>query len=273
MRRARARPRGGHVYLRMVGRGRCAVWYDDGRALVAVAQVHAARRPGLLLPGHALRHVGAQGAPAFGVFLDLGGQLHQAGDLVEITGGLGGVAHADGLALGLVAVEQRRAAPALQGRRELPAEVGRIADRGVHAEPAGGIEEVRRIAADEDVAFPVPLGHHLVAGPRLRGEHFERDLLAHRLPDLFARVLGIVVAHEVAVVGPVLLAVHRDENTAAVGRERPQQRAAPARVRLREARRAKVDAQVVCQRAAALECDAELAAHEAAPAVAADEEP
>src|SRR5688572_28116107 len=61
-----------------------------------------------------------------------------------------GVALGGGLALRLVAPEKLLARRAAQHVRDLPAKVHGVLDRGVVAEAAGGSEEMRRVAGDED---------------------------------------------------------------------------------------------------------------------------
>ena len=55
-------------------------------------------------------------------------------------------AASEGDALGLVGVKERRARAFLNHRRELPGEVHRVGDAGVHALGAHGTMDVRRIA-------------------------------------------------------------------------------------------------------------------------------
>src|SRR5687767_9407620 len=69
----------------------------------------------------------------------------------------GNVACADLAPLDLVGPKELRAAPALQGRGELPGKVDRIADAGIHAEAAGRDHEVRGVARDEHAPLAVAL--------------------------------------------------------------------------------------------------------------------
>ena len=81
---------------------------------------------------------------------------------LEIAHRLVALADADRAALRLVALEQMRAAPAVMHRGELPAEIGRIADAGVHAEPAIRRHHVHGVARKEHAAAadsgPPPCG-------------------------------------------------------------------------------------------------------------------
>ena len=87
------------------------------------------------------------------VVLDLR-RRHEQPDRIRKAPRVAGVALRQRLPLGLVAVEQRRAAPAFQHRGELPAEIDRILDRGVVAKPAGRREQMRGVAAEEHAAAP-----------------------------------------------------------------------------------------------------------------------
>src|SRR5215831_9182464 len=69
--------------------------------------------------------------------------------------GMTDIANADRAALRLVALEKPRAAPAGNHRRQLPAEVDRVAEAGVEAKPCGRMIEVRRIAREENAAMTV----------------------------------------------------------------------------------------------------------------------
>src|SRR5262249_59868951 len=57
-----------------------------------------------------------------------------------------GIGLGDWTALGLIAVEQRRSPPAVEHRLDLPGQVVRVLDAGVHAEAARGGEAMRRVA-------------------------------------------------------------------------------------------------------------------------------
>src|SRR6185312_2598807 len=74
------------------------------------------------------------------------------------------VAPRDGLALRLVARQQIGAGFSPKDGRKLPAEIYRILDGGVVAEPARRREQMRRIAGEEHPAALKTLGHQGVAG-------------------------------------------------------------------------------------------------------------
>src|SRR3954454_9082779 len=75
------------------------------------------------------------------------------------------VGQGDCLALGLVAVEQRASAPALDDRGELPADVNGVRDAGVHPIAAGGYELVRRVSGEEDPPFAEAVSYEDVGSP------------------------------------------------------------------------------------------------------------
>src|SRR4051812_46833378 len=82
-------------------------------------------------------------------------------------------------ALGLVAREQRRPAPPLVHGGELPAEIDRIADAGVHAEPAIRWHDVHGVAGEEYALAAVALGHEVAASPYAYGEDLEVEIPSH----------------------------------------------------------------------------------------------
>ena len=51
-------------------------------------------------------------------------------------------------------------------RRQLPRQVVRVLDSGVHAEPAGGGKHVRSVAGEEDVPAREFVRHHRTHAPR-----------------------------------------------------------------------------------------------------------
>src|SRR6202034_4816683 len=57
--------------------------------------------------------------------------------------------------LAVIAVEHRGLERAAQDQRELPGEIVRIGDAGVHALAAGGQEPMRRVADQEDALVAV----------------------------------------------------------------------------------------------------------------------
>src|SRR5258708_3882057 len=174
----------GLVAVDLVGR-RVAVRPHDRRAVVADAESHAWDVE--LAPG-VIEQVGARrGArlvalrPGALERLVRGVEADAVGELARD----GGVAPGRGLPLPLVARRERRAAPALPGGGELPAEVHRVLDSGVVAEPAARREEVRGVAADEYRAAAEGLGDQGIARvPRRVAEHLDRALRPERLLDV-----------------------------------------------------------------------------------------
>src|SRR6202040_3270102 len=71
------------------------------------------------------------------------------------------------------------ATPAGEARLELPGEVDRLLDAGVHAEAAGRRQLVRRIADQEDAFRAVAIRDQLAARPR----HDRLDLEIEGAPD------------------------------------------------------------------------------------------
>ncbi len=79
-------------------------------------------------------------------------------DAAELDG-QAGVERGVGPALGLVGVEPRVVELAAQHPRELPAEVVRVADAGLHARPGPRRHQVRGVAGEEDPAVAPGVGH------------------------------------------------------------------------------------------------------------------
>ena len=77
----------------------------------------------------------------------------------------------DRASLDLVAVEQRRAAPAVQHGRELPAQIDGIAEPGVEPVPAERRIQVRRVAGQEDAAAAHPVDDLHARRPRIGRQH------------------------------------------------------------------------------------------------------
>jgi hypothetical protein len=65
---------------------------------------------------------------------------------------------ADRVALGVVALQQRGSGAPLHDERELPREVQRVLDPGVHALATGGRVDVGGVAGDEHPSDAVPIG-------------------------------------------------------------------------------------------------------------------
>src|SRR5712692_1255218 len=125
------------------------------------------------------------------------------------------VALADLPPLGVVRVEQRGPAPSLQGRRELPGKIDRVADAGVHAETAGRYDQVDSVAGEEHAPIPITVRQQQVLPPRGAGEH----LVLHRNCDgALEHRLHVVVLLDQGVQGEVLRRVlHYEKSVVAVG--------------------------------------------------------
>src|SRR3989441_7850329 len=134
MRQTGARPGGRHILAEQV-LGPARLLPDDGRADVPVAQLRADHLVGLALldvghSGEMLSRRLSLGA----LVADLGPIL--AAPLAPAKRGIargGDIAIADLPALEFVGGEELRAAPAPQAAGELPCEIDRIADAGVHS--------------------------------------------------------------------------------------------------------------------------------------------
>ncbi len=175
MRRARAGPARRHVSAGLVRRRRRAVGPHDRRGIVAVSERDPVRD--ILLGLGADDGVADLAAQALALRRRRGDlvPLGALGEALGVARRLVDVALRHGLPLDLVAVEERRSAPAFDHRRELPAEIDRIAHARVHAEPAGRAVLVDGVAGEQHVA-PLPaIGDDAAAGPGQRGDDFVRD--------------------------------------------------------------------------------------------------
>ena len=85
-----------------------------------------------------------------------------------------------GSTLGLIAVEQMRSAPAFDHRRQLPAQVDRIAHAGVHAKAAMRAVLMHRITGQKHPAASKAGGHQATTGPG-QGRY---DFVLHRTSEL-----------------------------------------------------------------------------------------
>src|SRR3954451_21045488 len=169
--RAPAGRRGGLVAVRRVRWGRRAVVRDHRRFAVAGAEGDAGDvELGAAVPLEVLARLAAQLLASRAVVLEPG-LRHEAAERLGEPARVAGVADGGRPALELVALEQLGAGDAADRGRELPPEVDRVLDRGVVAEAAGGREEVRRVAAEEDAAAPEALRNERVARrPRVARE-------------------------------------------------------------------------------------------------------
>ena len=86
-------------------------------------------------------------------------------------------------AFGFVGVEQRRAAPSGQRRRQLPAQVDRVADAGVEAVAAERRVEVGGVADQEHPPAPAPVHQLHPRRPRVGADHLDRKLASERPAD------------------------------------------------------------------------------------------
>src|ERR1051326_2545100 len=77
--------------------------------------------------------------------------------------------------LAVIGGEQIRAAPAGERSLELPAEINRIADPGIHAQRAGGRKLMHRIAGEKDTAATVAVGNDAASCPNAQALPFHVD--------------------------------------------------------------------------------------------------
>ena len=261
----------------LVGRRRRAVRPDDRRVVVAVAEHHAVGEP----------FVPHDGGEPVAVFLARGvvgrarrenlragqalaGRQHAA----KIAARLRDVAQADRPPLGVVGAQELRAAPALHHGLELPAEIDRVADAGVHAEAAGRRHQMGGVAGDEDAVGAVAVGDQLAPHPAHDGEDFVVEVAAHGALERRADVvLGMVDLlrraddRHAEAVG----AVDRDDGEPDALRADEDEAVAFALVvQLGKVRAAEHHVGGVGQRRRAAHGDAELLAHRAGAAVGAD---
>ena len=102
------------------------------------------------------------------------------------------IAGADRLALGAVGIEQAVAAPALDHGGELPRQIDRVADAGVHAKAAGGRHDMRGVAGDKAAAVAVALGDQFAPHPRQHAQDLEFEVAADGAAD---RGLDLLVVY------------------------------------------------------------------------------
>src|ERR1035441_1266298 len=120
----------------------------------------------------------------------------------ELAPGQGEDGGSHRMTLGVVAVEQLVRRPARHGRAQLPAEVQRVLQPGVHSLGARGRVGVRRVAGQEDPAravagdlaalaavlwraksVPEPMAIPTVASARAGASLIPSPIIATRLPD------------------------------------------------------------------------------------------
>src|SRR5207248_6674608 len=137
-----------YIDARISGLGRRpAVGYANRRSVVAVAEMRVQRVvPGVAHRGGELRaELGARALALRGGVVNRR-EAAPRRDALEILHRLGAGTLAGRAALVLVARKQMLAAPALVHGGELPADVDRVADAGVHAEAAVGRHDMHRVA-------------------------------------------------------------------------------------------------------------------------------
>ena len=180
------------------------------------------------------------------------------------------IAQADRAPLPFIGRQQIRAAEALHRRGELPAEIDRVADAGVHAVAAGRDVLMRGIACQEDTATLIALGQQQVREPRIG----DQDVAGEAAPGPFVEQRtginrrGIDSGRRPGLQGPGIRVVLRDQ-----GAERGL--IVPGDTEgLQQAARVgrEVDHVAMCDLGFALEADAQPVADDAGAAVAAGEE-
>src|SRR5205807_7629456 len=129
---------------------------------------------------------------------DLGGDAAASGDELEraVRGRDQSARETD--SLGFVAVEEMLRRTIAEHAGELPREVGRVSDPGVHPLPADGTVDVRGIAEQEAAALPKPRRDammHLVRGEPVHAADVDAQPLqqagAHVVPaEILAFLLG-----------------------------------------------------------------------------------
>ena len=121
----------------------------------------------------------------------MGGDREHA---AQIAARLGDIAGADRLALDAVGIEQAVAAPAFEHGGELPGQIDRVADAGIHAEAAGRRHDVRGVAGDEAAAVAIMLGDQFAPHPRQHAQNLELEIAADGAADRRLDLLGRVFA-------------------------------------------------------------------------------
>ena len=261
-----------------VGRRRFAVVGDQRRAFVEVAEVQAGAAELLYVELDALRALLGADRVAFGARL-LDPRRHGAARLDHLLRVVHREARdllGDRLALDLVGVEHAGVGPAGEVRRQVPREVERIGDAGVHAVAGVGHPQVCRIAADQHAPVAKALGHQAAAGPVFLAQDLvlEVGADAEDRADRCVAVDALEVfraGHQVVVHQPGLAPVDGEAHAAA---PRVRRIAAPGALAGNEAEqpgRADVGGLHALDHRRAGEGDAERFAHHRAAAVAADE--
>jgi hypothetical protein len=123
----------------------------------------------------------------------------------------GMVARTDLSAFDLVGIQQAGPAPSLDGAGQLPLQIHRVADAGVHSEPALRDDQMCGITGQEHSPVAVTIGEQKVQTPRVHGEHFN----VHQHADY-----TLDHRHEIRVLGQArvqgevpLIALHHDRRS------------------------------------------------------------
>src|SRR6516162_6288942 len=157
MRCPRAGTRGGREIFRVVGTRRRTVGHADWRILVTIAELkpssaeHAANAGHERLPD-ALTHLRARST----ILLDCRQSIELSVLAIKFRGQLH-ISCTDRAAFGIIGGKQAFLAPALQHGRQLPTEIDRICNTGVHAQGTRRRELMRGVAREEDTAPTVAL--------------------------------------------------------------------------------------------------------------------
>lgn len=172
-----SRSRGRYVGAHGVRRRRRAVRDDDRGALVPVPELdpETGELPGLVPKGHRGHLAGAITVAPRVLEPGQRGPFRTAREVVRRL-----VDHplVHRPPLGLVAVEQRPAAPTLHRRRQLPAQVDGVADAHVHPVAAGRGMQVRRVTEEEHPPAAVAARQQPLRGPGAVGHHLAGELRA-----------------------------------------------------------------------------------------------
>src|SRR5690348_974598 len=273
MRRARAGPRRWHELLALERDSGAAVGDHDRRRIVAVTETQILsehRHVGVI---RGVEHLGpalAQRGALWGLLIDLGA-AGQGGEQLEFAGAGADIVERDGLALDLVALEQPLAAPALQHGRELPADIQRVLQPGMEAEPAGRRILMRGVAGDEDALAVAIAGRDALAPlPMHDRDHLVWEIAAGQA----AHVIRRVVAFERFQYRepPGFAAIDADDLAPGAAGIGEAEEARPALVvQLHQRARAEVDIRARGEDAHALVIEIELGRDRAVGAVTADE--
>ena len=270
MRCQAAGARAGDVVDEVAGGRRRAVFHDDGRLFIGVAQHHAERSELTQLRGlDARADFPAQLLALAGLVLQAVGSELLAQDRV-IRFGLGHDPFMHRAALGLIAVQQRAAAPTLQPRRQLPAQVDPVGDPHVHPIAAEGRMQVAGVPRQEYSAQAVLVGDEPTCDPFVATQYLVRKVQASGAPDHRRRVdVGELHTgpHPRRHEEPGIASVHRPDKAGQVVVDLPVHDRRSMAVSLRQARRTEDDVVVAREAVLPLHSRADELAHHAARAI------